>query len=483
MPPDEEIDDLCYAAQSTPPCAATAFDSLAEEQKREFWAALALKHTPGLGLRKSGILLKAYGSAYQAIQNPDNWKGLHLYPSVINNFKSEQWRNNAGGEWARAKTSGLNILLWTNPYYPALLKEIPDPPLFLYFKGNIELLTAPCVAVVGARRASPEGLAASFRISHELSKAGITVISGLARGVDSEAHKAALHRPGSTIAFLGCGLDVYYPRENKKLQDDICESGLVLSEYAPGTPPEPYQFPVRNRLISGLALGVLVVEAAGRSGSLITARLALEYGREVFAIPGKFAASKAQGSHELIRRGATPVLDPDDLLLELVPRLKDYAAFRTDITKLEKVMQNLALNADRENLSTASDTSASDAPALTPANALPPPEQPGITEENASAASADNRPANKVGAPKKPGHRHPRAASAASGEKTYPTQSEYNNDVSARILDLLDIEGPLQADSLCALLKLPAAKVSGELVVLEILGKVKRYPGMIYALT
>ncbi|MBQ4133097.1 MAG: DNA-processing protein DprA [Desulfovibrionaceae bacterium] len=434
-----------------PSCAATSFADLSDSQKKEFWASLALKHTQGLGLRRARLLLERHGSAYAAIQTPDQWKQLRVNPAAIEYFKTEQWREKAGEEWSAAKMPNLRILLWTNPYYPAQLREIPDPPMFLYFRGNIELLSSPAIAVVGARQASPEALAAGHRIAHELSRAGITVISGLARGVDSEAHKAALPQPGSTIAVLGCGLDIYYPGENRHLQDAIADTGLIISEYPPGTKPEAHQFPIRNRLISGISLGVLVVEAAGRSGSLITARLALEYGREVFAMPGKFAASKAQGSHELIRSGATPVLDPDDLLLELLPRLKTYTAF----------MPNTEIYPENTR---------QEATGHTPAASTPQPRPDAEPDNLSQAASEENNSDFR------------KSSSPSVKRSDYPVDAAPGQDASSRIIELLEVNGPLHADSICSLLRLPVSKVSAELMLLELSGQIKRYPGMIYSL-
>lgn len=426
----------------------TDFSLLNDSQRKEFWAALALKHTEGLGLRGAANLIKAYGTAYAAIQKPGQWKNSGILESAIAAFKTEAWRETAGEEWALAKSPNTQILLWTNPYYPCTLKETPNPPLFLYFRGNIELLSNPGVGVVGARRASSDALAASFRVGIELSKAGVTVISGLARGVDSEAHKAALEGPGSTIAVLGCGLDVNYPPENKLLQEKIGQAGLLLSEYHSGVTPEAFHFPVRNRLISGISLGVLVVEAASRSGSLITARLALEYGREVFAMPGKFAASKAQGSHDLIRRGAKPVLDLDDMLIELLPRLKSYAEFGQQALVVGELVET--------------------------------------AEENRKQASAKTPKKEKMdnpgGASKNKNTKVKMLKSATIAPVTYRTEDECKNDLATNILRLLESEGPLQADSICALLKIAVSRVSSELLMLELDGKIKRYPGMIYAL-
>lgn len=201
--------------------------------------------------------------------------------------------------------------------YPPLLKEIIDPPLALFYRGDLSLLRQPAVAVVGSRRASPYGVNAARQLAREVASAGIVVVSGLARGIDAAAHEATLASSARTIAVLGTGIDVVYPRSHKRLTHDIEERGLVVSEFAPGTPPLAQNFPIRNRVISGLSLGVVIVEATSRSGSLITARTAAEQGREVFAVPGSIFNTRAEGTHRLIQYGAKLVHDVDDILQEL----------------------------------------------------------------------------------------------------------------------------------------------------------------------
>ena len=295
-----------------------------EAQRYEYWSALALKYTPGLGNRSWQRLLGTFGSAAQAVKNLDSWRDFGLRADLVRAFRSESWREEATAEWRALHRYPHNILLWEDPYYPPLLKASLAPPLFLYYQGDVSLLGNPKVAIVGARAASAEGLNACALVSRHLSAAGVTIVSGLARGIDKTAHLAALEGgPGSTIAVLGTGLDVVYPAEHAKLQHQIATQGLVLTEHKPGARPEARHFPVRNRIISGLSLGVLVVEAAARSGSLITARLALEYGREVFAVPGRFASAKAQGGQDLIRQGAKPVFAAEDILSELMPHLAE----------------------------------------------------------------------------------------------------------------------------------------------------------------
>jgi DNA processing protein len=209
--------------------------------------------------------------------------------------------------------------------YPALLRRTADPPARLFVRGDRSLLARPAVAVVGSRRATPYGINVASRIARELAAAGIAVVSGLARGIDAAAHAAALDAGGATIAVLGTGVDVAYPRSNRELQERIAASGLVLSELDDGTTPRPQNFPVRNRIIAGLSRGVAVVEAGERSGSLITARLAAEEGREVFAVPGSIFSPATNGTHRLIQDGAKLLHDLDDLWDEL-PDLRPSGA-------------------------------------------------------------------------------------------------------------------------------------------------------------
>jgi DNA processing protein len=201
--------------------------------------------------------------------------------------------------------------------YPLLLKEIADPPLALHFRGDRTLLARTSIAMVGSRRASPYGVNVAAQLARQLVSAGVVIVSGLARGIDAAAHTAALDGGGTTIAVLGTGIDVVYPRSNLRLYRRIAEHGLILSELAPGAPPKPEHFPIRNRLISGISNGTVVVEATRRSGSLITARMAAEQNREVFAVPGSIFSAGSEGTHRLIQYGAKLVHDANDVLEEL----------------------------------------------------------------------------------------------------------------------------------------------------------------------
>lgn len=216
----------------------------------------------------------------------------------------------------RAEARGIGTLAWNDPRFPSALLATPDMPPALWYCGSLEALRAPAVAIVGSRAASPAAIEIGGRLGADLAARGVTVVSGLARGVDSAAHRGAL-RTGRTIAVLGSGIDRVYPQEHQSLARHIAEQGLVVSEYPPGTPPLAFHFPMRNRLISGLSRAVVVVEASERSGSLITAACALEQGREVMAVPGNVLGGRNRGAHALIRDGAKIVECADDIVEEL----------------------------------------------------------------------------------------------------------------------------------------------------------------------
>jgi DNA processing protein len=241
-----------------------------------------------------------------------------MKPSVLKAQAREGARLDAPG----AGGCKSQVVALADERYPAWLRAIPNPPDVLYCDGLVEPQDRQAVAIVGARQATPHGLRATETLARELSGAGFTIVSGLARGIDAAAHRAALEAGGRTIAVLGCGLDVNYPSEHARLREEIAGCGAVLTEFPTGTPPKPLHFPQRNRIISGLSLGVVVVEAAEDSGSLITARLALEQGREVFAVPGSIDAPLSRGPHGLIKQGAKLVETVDDIVEELLPQLE-----------------------------------------------------------------------------------------------------------------------------------------------------------------
>lgn len=285
---------------------------------KEFFSCLALRCTPGIGPKTWKKIFRQYSCAYKAFSDAASWHDKKLTgPKVARAVQNEVWREDAEAEFKASKTRKMKVLTWFDPLFPERLRNIPDPPVLLYYSGDISLLGNPGVAIVGARKCTEFGLDAAGRIGRELSQNGITVISGMACGIDRQAHLAGLEGVGSSIAVLGTGLDVRYPASNLDLREGLCAKGLIVTEYAPGVKPDSNNFPHRNRIISGLSLGVLVAEAANKSGSLITARLAGEQGRDVFALPGPLGQPTFIGCHRLIKQGAALVECGQDIIREL----------------------------------------------------------------------------------------------------------------------------------------------------------------------
>ncbi|MDD2553391.1 MAG: DNA-processing protein DprA [Desulfotomaculaceae bacterium] len=269
--------------------------------------------------KKLWSLLKHFGSPRAA------WKAsvkeLTGVPGIGANDPEDLARRRAefdpAKEAARLQGAGVSFICYGEPDYPENLLQIFDPPPVIFIKGSVKSSDKLAVAVVGSRKPSPYGLLVAERFTKDLAALGVTVVSGMARGIDTAGHKGALVSGGRTVAVLGCGLDVVYPRENKKLMDKIVDSGAVISEYPLGTPPESWHFPARNRIISGLSLGTVVIEAAEKSGALITADFALEQGRDVMAVPGNIVSPLSRGPHRLIKQGARLVQGAGDIIDEL----------------------------------------------------------------------------------------------------------------------------------------------------------------------
>jgi DNA processing protein len=240
----------------------------------------------------------------------------------------------ANDEIAQTAEQNITIIAYDDPLYPPLLKNIHGPPVVLYVRGNPEVLNCKGIGMVGSRAATHYGKSIAEKMANSLAGQGFTIISGMALGIDTAAHKGALAAEGGTIAVLGCGLDIIYPPGNHRLYKDIAASGAVVSEYPLGTIPENFRFPARNRIISGLSLGVVVVEAANRSGSLITASLALEQGREVFAVPGRIDSVKSAGTHTLLQQGAKLVHSVNDIVEEFL--YTEVQGNKTDTAKEKK---------------------------------------------------------------------------------------------------------------------------------------------------
>lgn len=281
---------------------------------------LRLEQADGVGCRSAHALLSAFGSPAAIFRAAPAALAAHVSPGQARALCAPVTPALAAlveATLAWLEQPGHHLLTFHDPLYPASLAEIPDPPLLLYAAGRIEMLARPLVAVVGSRNASVQGKLDAESFSAALSSAGLCVVSGLALGIDTAAHDGALRGPGATIAVVGTGLDRVYPARNRQLAHRIAEHGCLLSEYALGTPPLAANFPRRNRVISGLAAGVLVIEAAAQSGSLITAQMAAEQGREVFALPGSIHSALAKGCHRLIRDGAQLVETVDEVLLAM----------------------------------------------------------------------------------------------------------------------------------------------------------------------
>jgi DNA processing protein len=282
---------------------------------------IALNMTPGVGPRVTARLLEHFGSAEAVFEAPRRELALaRLTPETIESIASRELHERAEREIENVRKLGGDILVLDDGVYPTLLREIYDPPVVLYVKGEwSESLEKPCVAIVGSRRCSTYGQNAALMLSRELAQRGVTIVSGLARGIDAAAHRGALEAGGRTVAVMGTGLDQIYPRDHKKLAEEILENkGALVSQFPLGTPPVSENFPYRNRVISGLSLGVVVIEAAENSGSLITARLAMEQNREVFAVPGNITSRNSFGTNYLIKgAGAKLVQQWQDVASEL----------------------------------------------------------------------------------------------------------------------------------------------------------------------
>jgi DNA processing protein len=271
----------------------------------------------GLGLRAANALLKQFQSPERVFDaSRQDVESLGVPPEVAADLFSSKSLDRSEQEWARAAELGIDIVDIQDPVYPPLLREIFDPPVVLYIRGKKWSSDVPQLAIVGTRRPTGYGINCAERLGEDLAARGLAIVSGLARGIDAAAHRGAL-RGGRTYAVFGSGIDFVYPKENRRLADMVENNGALISEFPLGTAPSPQNFPIRNRIISGMSLGVIVVEAAEYSGSLITARLSLDANREVFAVPGNITSSNSFGPHALIRQGARLVSTWQDVVEEL----------------------------------------------------------------------------------------------------------------------------------------------------------------------
>lgn len=411
----------------------TPWARLDEEARTQFWATLALRHTRGIGPRSCVRLLQAFGSAYAAMQNMQQWDKAGVNAHKRAQLQSGSWRVTAREEWDCAQSLDAHIILWHDERYPALLRQLPDAPALLYCRGDLSLLRAPAVAVVGSRDCTAEGLKVAADIARRLSACGITIVSGMALGIDSAAHSCALREVGKSIAVLGTGLDVIYPPSNTQCYETLGREGLLVSEFAPGVLPLPGNFPLRNRIISGLSLGVLVVEAALRSGSLITARLALEQNREVYAVPGPVFAKNSQGCQDLIRQGAHVVFAAEDIVRDLVVQLASYGISEANLGN-----------------ASAADMGVSDAV---------------CTATASSVSSFGPSPSSS-----------PPLCSPAVSAVALPLP----DGDAGRIVEYLRRHGKIHVDTLCEELQLSSARVNSLLIELEIAKRVNRLSGAWY---
>ena len=403
-----------------------------DRARREYWAGLALRHCRGLGARSCCRLLRHFGSAFAALEGRERWADAGVDRGKAAELSTGSWRVTARAEWDAVRDLDAVVVQWHEAAYPALLRTLPDAPVLLYCLGDLSLLANPAVAVIGSRKATPRGQALAGHMAGAFASWGI----------DKAAHEAALDRTGSSIAVLGTGIDIPYPRANTRLYDRMAAKGLLVSEFAPGTPALRENFPVRNRIISGLSLGVVVVEAASRSGTLITSRLALEQGREVYAVPGAALSGQSLGCQELVRQGAKPVFAPEDVLEDLAGALRDFGVQAEHLAR-EAAERRRRAEAEGTGLS------------RTLFACMPP-------ETDEPPRKDDPGRGGEV-----PAHGEDGDADAAS-----PAQDN--------IVPLLREQGPLHVDALGAALGRSPAELAPVLLGLEIMGRIRRLPGARY---
>ena len=280
---------------------------------RRYWVGFNM--VKGIGAVRFQVLLDHFGDARSAWEAPGEvLRAAGLSSKIVENLVMMRTQINLDQIWEQIQAQKIRVITWEDEGYPRRLKEIDQPPPVLYILGELLPEDEWAVAIVGTRRITAYGRQVTEEIASTLARRGITVVSGLARGVDGVAHQAALNAGGRTLAVLGSGVNRVYPPEHRRLAENIRDHGALLSDYAPGTPPEASNFPPRNRIISGLALAVVVVEAGNTSGALITANFAAEQGRDVFAVPGNIMAPQSQGTNRLVQQGAQPLLNVKDLL-------------------------------------------------------------------------------------------------------------------------------------------------------------------------
>jgi DNA processing protein len=280
---------------------------------------LALRLTPGLGARLTGKLLRQFGGPEEIFRaSLTELEGCQLPAAAAQAVFGKSGFREAEKELAEVRKAGIRLITWAEAEYPKLLTQIYDPPPLLYVRGNVEVLSRHAISMVGTRRPTPYGNQMTERLARDLAERGLVIISGLARGIDSSAHRGACTAArGGTIGVLGSGIDVIYPKENRKLFEEVEKRGAIVTEFPLGTHPAPENFPMRNRIVAGMALGVIVAQGALYSGSLITSRLAMEFGREVYGIPGNVTEPMSFAPNQLIKQGAKLVTKWEEVVEEL----------------------------------------------------------------------------------------------------------------------------------------------------------------------
>ena len=394
---------------------------LVSKEEELYW--IALKLVPGLGTRVANRLLERFRTP-QAIfrASRTELEAAGVSGAVAQSVASGSTFDDAATQQEKMLREGAAAITLGDSRYPEALRGIYDPPIMLFARGRVELLNTTSLGIVGTRRPSAYGLAATERLSSDLAYAGLTIVSGMARGIDSAAHKGALAAGGATVAVFGCGVDVIYPSENRKLAAEIATKGLIISEFPMGATAFPQNFPIRNRIVSGLSFGVLIVEGAQYSGSAITAKLAAEQGREVFAVPGNITSKLSWAPNLMIKQGARLVQDFNDVLSEVPAESRRH---------LKSVGQEAARGVDR-------------------------------------AESSGNGSATKSLGP----------ASLFSGREPEAATPPEMAGVASRTLELLKVDDPQHLDNLLEKMEdTTSSEVVAALFELEMQGLVKQLPG------
>lgn len=298
---------------------------------------LSLSMTPGLGSRLIGKLLRQFGSPERVFRaSLTELEACQLPAAPAQAIASRNAYKEAEAELDRVRKLGCSLVNWSDPEYPQRLLEIYDPPPLLYVRGDVTVLNRYSISMVGTRRPTPYGNQMAERLGRDLAERGLTVVSGMARGIDSSSHQGAVKASqGATVGVLGTGVDVMYPKENKKLFAEVEKRGALISEFPLGSHPAPENFPVRNRVVAGMSLGVVVVQGAQYSGSLITARLGMEFGREVYGVPGNVTVDVSFAPNQLIKQGAKLVTSWEDVVEELPTEIR-AELFPVDATTVEE---------------------------------------------------------------------------------------------------------------------------------------------------